>query len=141
MKVRSWCFQQCFGLFNILTVKGCSEMGLFRHLSNHVFRSCNFLKYISYDGHLFFQNVQSLIYISEMKQKMQKKFFVLNIIAFELVAKNDLLRRGYFSSAVNVLTNRHKISGITKTNIFQRSFPESNERIWWKCCGAVFRTV
>ena len=60
---------------------------------------------------------------------MQKKFFVLNIIAFELVAKNDLLRRGYFSSAVNVLTNRHKISGITKTNIFQRSFPESNERI------------
>ena len=77
----------------------------------------------------FFQNVQSLIYISEMKQKMQKKFFVLNIIAFELVAKNDLLRRGYFSSAVNVLTNRHKISGITKTNIFQRSFPESNERI------------
>ena len=89
-------------------------MGLFRHLSNHVFRSCNFLKYISYDGHLFFQNVQ---------------IFVLNIIAFELVAKNDLLRRGYFSSAVNVLTNRHKISGITKTNIFQRSFPESNERI------------
>ena len=34
--VRFW---QCLGLFNLLTVEGCSEPGLFRHLTKHVFRS------------------------------------------------------------------------------------------------------
>ena len=29
-----------FGLFNMLIVRGCSEMWPFRHLSNLVFRSC-----------------------------------------------------------------------------------------------------
>ena len=30
-------FQQCFGRFTMLLAEGFSEMGLFRHLSNHVF--------------------------------------------------------------------------------------------------------
>ena len=36
----------------------------------------------------FFQNVQSLIQILEMEQKVEKKLFVFYITAFELVAGN-----------------------------------------------------
>ena len=33
-----WCsFQQCLGSFTMLLLEEFSEMGLFRHLSNHVF--------------------------------------------------------------------------------------------------------
>ena len=39
VKVLSFSFEQCFGPFNMLLVEGLSERGLFRHLSNHVFRS------------------------------------------------------------------------------------------------------
>ena len=39
VKVLSFRFEQCIGLFTMLLLKGSSEMGLFRHLSNHVFRS------------------------------------------------------------------------------------------------------
>ena len=45
---------QCAGLFNMLTVEGCPEMGLFRYLSNLVFGSRYFRRYITYEGHLFF---------------------------------------------------------------------------------------
>ena len=38
----------------------CSEKGIFRHLSKHVFRSVQFRKYISSEGQLFFQNIQKL---------------------------------------------------------------------------------
>ena len=60
-------FQQCLGPFDMLTIEGCSETGPFRHLSNHVFRSIYFRKYISYEAHLLFQNVQNFKYISDMK--------------------------------------------------------------------------
>ena len=39
VKVLCFGFLQCFGQFTMLLVKGSSEMGPFRHLSNHVFRS------------------------------------------------------------------------------------------------------
>ena len=37
IKVLSFKCYQCFGPFAMLLVEGFSEMGLFRHLSNHVF--------------------------------------------------------------------------------------------------------
>ena len=38
----------------MLTVHKCSEKGIFSHLSNHAFCRLYFLKYISYEAHLFF---------------------------------------------------------------------------------------
>ena len=35
----------------------------------------------------FFQNVENMIYVSEMQQKVHQKIFVLNITAFELDKK------------------------------------------------------
>ena len=54
MKVLSCRFEICLGPFNMLSVKGCSETGLFRHLSNHVFRTPKFRILITYEGHFFF---------------------------------------------------------------------------------------
>ena len=43
VKYLSFRFQHCFGLFTVSLVKGSSETGLFRHLSNHVFGVRNFV--------------------------------------------------------------------------------------------------
>ena len=59
------------------------------------------------------------MHISKMQEKIAKKVFVFEIIASELVfAKLSLLRREYFSSAVNVLTNSSKALRLTKTDFF-----------------------
>ena len=77
----------------MLDVHKCSGKGFFRHLSKHGFCSLSFRKYISYEANLFFQNVQSLRYVSEMQKKIEKKFLVSEIIAFELVALNTQFYR------------------------------------------------
>ena len=50
-------FKQSFGHFNMLTVHKCSDMGLFRHLSNHAFCSLKFHKRITSEVHRFFQSI------------------------------------------------------------------------------------
>ena len=82
--------QHCLNPFTMLPVKGSFETGLFGHISSHVFRSAYFQKEISYEGHLFFENVLNLMQISKMQKKMDKKLFVFEIIASELVALNCL---------------------------------------------------
>ena len=59
VKVLSIRFQECPGAFIMLLLKESSENGLFRHLSNHVFRSPEVQEHISSEGHLFFENVQN----------------------------------------------------------------------------------
>ena len=72
----------------MLLVEGSSETGVFRHLSDHVFGVRNSGNTKSMRVIFFFQNIQNLLYISNMEQKIQKKFFVSDIIAFELVSLN-----------------------------------------------------
>ena len=55
-------------------------MGLFGHVSSHLFRSAYFRKEISYEGHLFFENVLNLMQISKMKEEIDKKVFVFEIM-------------------------------------------------------------
>ena len=53
-----------------------------------------------------------------MQKKIEKRFFDLEIFAFELFALNTRFyweTRQYFSSGVNMLTNSLKISDATKT--------------------------
>ena len=52
--------QQCLGSFNMLLVEESSEIGFFRKLSNNVFWSPYLRKYISYEGHIFFENILNL---------------------------------------------------------------------------------
>ena len=81
-------FQQCFRPFNMLTVHKCSENGIFSHLSDHAFCSLYFLKYISYEAHLFFEKVQNFLQSLEVWKKVEQILLALQIIAFELIALN-----------------------------------------------------
>ena len=72
----------------MLFVEGYSEGWFFRHLFNQLFRRQEFLKYISYDGHLFFENGQNLMYISEMTTKIEKGCFFFETIVPEFIAIN-----------------------------------------------------
>ena len=62
-----------------------------------------------------------------MQKKVQKKFFLSDIIASELIALSCQIRREYLSSVVNVLTNSRKILHITKRGFFQLSFLHSDQ--------------
>ena len=44
--------------------------------SDEVFHKLQFLKYISYDDHLFLGNVSYLMEIADMEQKIQKIFLI-----------------------------------------------------------------
>ena len=46
------------------------------------------MKHIVYEDHLFFENVQNLMYVSKMETIIEKKSFVSEIIVSELVALN-----------------------------------------------------
>ena len=60
-KALSWRFRKYLGQFHMLTVKACSATTIFREWSNQDFHSLEFRKYISYDNHPFFENVENLM--------------------------------------------------------------------------------
>ena len=68
------------GLFSMLLVEGSSQAGFFRHLSNHLFRSRQFWKYIRYEHDQIFKIVRNLMQILEIVRKIEKIFFVSEII-------------------------------------------------------------
>ena len=70
------------------------------------------------------------MHIWEMQEKMHKKSFVFEIMAFELVAqKLCTLQREYLLSAVNVLTNSLKISDQTNADFFQLNISQMHGKI------------
>ena len=74
VKFVSFRFQHCLIPFTMLLVEGSSETQLFRDLSNNVFRNPYSRKYISYEGRLFFENVQNLMFISKIEKKIKESF-------------------------------------------------------------------
>ena len=84
IKALSWRFRKYLGNFIMLSVKACSETTLFTEWSDEVFHSLKFRQHISYEHDLFFQYVWNLMEIAKMEEKIAKKFFVFQIIAFEL---------------------------------------------------------
>ena len=61
-----------------------------------------------------------------MQEKIEKKLFVFEIIASEGCVKLCLLRREYWSSAVNVLTNTYKALLLTKTDFFRLNYLQND---------------
>ena len=72
----------------MLLIERCPEAGLFRELSNYIFRSLYFRKYINYEGHLLFPSVQNLIKVSKTQKTIDKKVFISYITASDLVTLN-----------------------------------------------------
>ena len=131
VKVLSSRMQECLGSFTVLLVKVSSERILFRYLSNHVFGTPKFRKYIGYDGHLFFWKCSKFNVDFINEQKNWKKFFYLwdNKIIIGCV-KLSLLRREYLSSTLIVLTNTVKILLSTKRAISRLNSVHSDQQIW-----------
>ena len=69
------------------------------------------------------------MHISEMQQQVQKKSFVFEIMAFEIVAVNSAYCcENTCSSVVTVLRNSLQISDKTKADFFQLNLPRSHEK-------------
>ena len=122
VKVLSFRFQHCFGQITMLLSEGSSETELFRLLSNHVFGGPQVQRYINYDGHLSFENVENWIKIQEMKKNSENIFRFLDNFISKCCYKLALLRREYLLSAVNRLTNSRKILHIIQ-RLFQPKLP------------------
>ena len=90
VKVLWFKFQQCFAPFTMSVYEGSSKADTFRHISNHDFWSPQLQKCIRYEGHSFFENVQNFIYISKIRKKIQKMFFLLQTYSSESAALNCL---------------------------------------------------
>ena len=77
-----------------------------------------------------------------MQAKIQKKFFCLpgNIIWIGIV-KLSLLRKGFFSSAVSVLTSSSKIWHLNERDFFRLNWLGRVQWIWWRCCHTGFNSA
>ena len=87
VKMLLFSFKQCFGPFVMLLVEESFETELFRDLLNDVFQSPSVQKYISHNGHPFFEKLN--LNFENGKKKIKKCFF-LKVFTSEVVAKNCL---------------------------------------------------
>ena len=103
--------EQCFGPFITSLFKASSQMGLFRHLFNHVFQRTEVEKYISLKVIFYFKMFNIEFKFRKLKKKIKKKTFFCfwdNFI-WKCSYKFSLWRREYLLSAVNGLTKSRKI--------------------------------
>ena len=113
-----------------LPVKRLSETGLFRHLSNHIFRSPLFPKHISYGVHLFLKYFQIWCRVKKFTKNFEKVFCFLDKCTWIGRSKLSLLRRKDLSSAVGVLKNRLNTLDVTKRHSFRLNYLQNDQWIW-----------
>ena len=140
MKVLASRFQLCLVVFHMLTVKGCSQTGPLRCLSNQVFRSLYFRKYISYEAHLFFSKCSKFgVELRNAIKKWEKAFSFLYNWVWLGCCKFSRSPREYFSSALHVLKNSPKICNITRRGISGPIFSNIDDgTIWCNGCHSYF---
>ena len=127
-----WCrFEQCWRTFIILLVEGSFQTDLFRYLSNYVFRIRNFGNTKAMRVIFGFKTSKISPRFENCRNKFRKSFFVSrdNWIWIGIV-KLSLLRTGFFLSVANVLTSRTKIWRVSKRDVFEQSFLDSEQWIW-----------
>ena len=135
-------FQHCLGAFDAFPVEGCSETRLFTHLSNYVFRSPQFRKYISYEGHLFVSKCFKFDVDLRNAEKNGELFFpFLSSWNWIGCSKFSVLGIEILPSAVNVVTNSLRISDITKRDNFELNFLQIDDKLWYKCSCSDFSSV
>ena len=105
-------FQKWLGTFTMLLVEGSSETGLFRHLSDHVFRVCNFEKKKCLKFDLDFKNGE---------KNWEKDFCCWGNCIWIGIVKLCILRAGYFSSVANKLTSSRKFLHVHKRDFSNKT--------------------
>ena len=119
VKLLPFRFQQCFGAFTMLLVDGSSETGLFIHLTKHVFWSLSVQKYSARTVIFFLKMFKIESKCRKNKKNWEKVFRFSDNSIWKCCNKLPLLRRQYFSSALNGLTNSPKILHITQRVFFK----------------------
>ena len=122
-------FEKCCSTFTKLLVKWSSEMGLFRHLSDHVFGVSNFRNTKSMTVIFFSKYLKFIVDFKNAAKKWAKVFYFWDNCIWISIIKLFLLRRGYFSSAANVLTSSSKILHVNQRYIFQLNWLFSDQWI------------
>ena len=127
IKTMWWRCEPCLGTFTMLLVEASSETGLFRHLSNHVFRVRNFgntkAVRIIFCSKMF--KIESRF--QKCSQKLREIFCFWDNSIWIGIVKLSLLGTGKFSSASNVLTSSPKIFHVNKRDFFQLNWPCSDQ--------------
>ena len=90
INVMSYGYEKCLDRFAILLVESSSETGHFRHLSDYVFGVRNSENRKAMRVIFFFQTFKISARVQESSRKIEKKFFLSEIIASELVRLNCL---------------------------------------------------
>ena len=77
VKSLSFRFRECFGTFTMLLIEGSSKRGLFRHLSNHVFRSPEVRKIFSQFFLTFSKSRFNLEHFQKKDDRHSRRIFEL----------------------------------------------------------------
>ena len=126
-----WCwFQERFCTFTMLLVKGSSETGLFRHLSDQVFGDRNFRNTKSMGFIICLKILKIYFRFRKCSKKLRKSFFFRDNCIWTGIVKLSLLGTGYFSSAANVLTSSSKMWHVNKRNVLKLNQFASDQWIW-----------
>ena len=126
-----WCrFQEFLGTFTMLLVEGCSETGLFRHLSDYVFGVRNFENTKSMKVIFFFKYLKFQLDFKNAARNSENVFCWLNNCMRIGIVKLSLLRTGCFSSAANVLTSSPNVFHLNKSGFFQRIWLGNDQWTW-----------
>ena len=134
-------FQQCFGTFIMLLGKGSSETGLFIHLSDYFFGVPNFGNARSMRIIFFSKCLKLNLDFKNASKNWGKGCCFSDNCIWIGMFKLSLLRKGYFSSAANVLTSRPKIWHVNKRDFFQLNWFDSDQWIWSRCYDLDFKSA
>ena len=92
-----WCrFQQCFATFTMLLVKGLSQTGLLRHLSDYIFIVLNFKITKSMKASFLSKCSKFHLDFKNAAENREKVFSFWDERIWFGIVKLSLLRRGYF---------------------------------------------
>ena len=122
-----WCrFQRCLSKFTMFLVRGFSQAGLFRHLSEYILRVRNLKITKSMRASLLSKCSKfHLDFKNAAQNSVEVSSFWDNCIWIGIV-KLSLLRRGYFSLAANALTISPNIWHVNNRDFFQLNWVRSD---------------
>ena len=130
IKVMQRRIRQCLGSFTMLPVDGLSETWLFRHLSNYIFRACNFGKTKAVRIIFFFKMFKIEFRFQKFSKKLRDIICFWDNCIWIGIVKLPLIRTGYFSSAANVWISSPKIFHVNNRNFFQINWLGSDHWKW-----------
>ena len=116
IKVTRCRFEQCLFTFTMPLLKGSSETGPLRHLSNHVFGVRNFGNRKSMKVIFFFKTSKISDRFQKWTKNWEKVFCFWDNCIWIVIVNLFLWTTRYISSAANVLRSSPKIWHVNKRN-------------------------